>query len=176
MPDWRALSQDLLQHGIVVDAGNRPEPVAGGDINAAWRLATSAGRVFLKTSDASRIDMFSAEADGLRALAGANAVRVPQVIACGIAGTTSYIAMEWLQFARATRDMEEVLGRQLAKMHRTRAERHGWHRDNTIGLTPQPNAWSDDWIAFFREQRLIHQLRIAASNGFGGELQREGMQ
>jgi len=39
----------------------------------------------------------------------------------------------------------------------------GFAVDNTIGGTPQPNGWSDDWVAFFRDRRLQHQLRLAGN-------------
>jgi fructosamine-3-kinase len=26
--------------------------------------------------------------------------------------------------------------------------------NNTIGDTPQPNGWMDDWVEFFRERRI----------------------
>ena len=71
-------------------------------------------------------------------------------------------------------DGPEQAGRQLAAMHRNGRERFGWHRDNTIGSTPQPNASSADWIKFWREQRLGFQLRLAARNGHGGRLQSQG--
>ena len=51
--------------------------------------------------------------------------------------------------------------------HRATAPRFGWHRDNTIGATPQQNAWDDDWVQFFRERRLGVQLDLAARNGLG---------
>ena len=54
------------------------------------------------------------------------------------------------------------------------SESHGWHRDNTIGLTHQPNSCCDDWGRFFRGQRLDHQLRLAQEKGYGGELQEAG--
>ena len=50
----------------------------------------------------------------------------------------------------------------------------GYAQDNFIGTTPQPNAWANDWVAFWREQRLGFQLRLAAQNGYGGRLQRLG--
>ena len=37
----------------------------------------------------------------------------------------------------------------------------GFPVDNTIGGTPQPNAWMADWVAFFRERRMDHQVALA---------------
>ncbi len=50
-------------------------------------------------------------------------------------------------------------------MHRCDAAQFGWQRDNTIGATPQPNAWHADWVAFFRDRRLGFQLAMAGDNG-----------
>lgn len=118
--------------------------------------------------------MFEAEAEGLRELAGACAVRVPEVASCGAAAGTAYIAMEWIEFDRPTSETAVLLGQQLAALHRQLKARFGWHRDNTIGNTPQPNQWSDDWVEFFRHRRLDFQLKLARKNGFDGELQTAG--
>ena len=69
-----------------------------------------------------------------------------------------------------------ALGQRLAGLHRSSAERFGWHRDNTIGATPQSNRWTASWIEFWRTQRLGFQLELAARNGYGGSLQRRGEQ
>lgn len=37
----------------------------------------------------------------------------------------------------------------------------GFVVNNTIGGTPQPNEWMDNYVDFFREKRLGHQLRLA---------------
>jgi len=111
--------------------------------------------------------MFRAEADGLRELRSANAIRVPEVVACGVAGNESYIEIERLAFDRPTPATEQALGEQLAELHRHTADQFGWFRDNTIGLTPQKNTQSDNWIDFFREHRLGFQLELAAANGYG---------
>jgi fructosamine-3-kinase len=164
VPDWAAITAEL---GL----GNEtPHPVSGGDISAAWRV----GNLFLKTGPASSRDMFSAEAAGLSELAAPAAIRVPQVVACGVHGDTAFLATEWLELGRPTRDTEAKLGEQLAVLHETTRDRFGWHRDNTIGLTPQRNDRSDDWVDFFRERRLGFQLRLAAENGFTGSLQERG--
>lgn len=175
MPDWHAIADHLnLQHGIVASLAVPPRSVAGGDINAAWCLETDSGVAFLKTSDAKALTMFSAETDGLKELACANAIRVPDVFAYGATATDAYIAIEWLEFSAASPAQEEALGHQLATLHRVSSERYGWHRNNTIGLTPQTNIYCDNWVQFFREQRLDYQLGLAAEHGHGGVLQDRG--
>lgn len=174
MPDWSSLSRYLRDAGVSVGDTVAAQPVGGGDISAAWRVETLTGAVFLKTGPASAVEMFAAEADGLSELAAAEAVRVPQVIATGQYADGAFLALEWLSLEQQGRNGERLLGEQLAAMHRTVRDQFGWHRDNTIGRTPQHNDWSDDWPAFFGEHRLGFQLKLAAENGYSGELQREG--
>ena len=143
MPDWHAITDKLgREHGIVTGSTISPQAVGGGDINAAWRLETNTGYVFLKTSHAELADMFSAEAEGLQELADAKAIRVPAVLGYGSTNTDAYLVLEWLELTRTGRIQEEALGHQLARQHRVTSESHGWHRDNTIGLTHQPNSGS----------------------------------
>ena len=133
------------------------------------------GDAFVKTGPASSLDMFEAEVEGLRELALASAIRVPAVIDCGIEDGHAFIAMERLHFQPGSSATETLLGRQLAALHRHTENRHGWHRDNTIGPTPQHNPWTDDWVEFFREHRLRFQLDLAARNGYSGDLQSLGL-
>jgi fructosamine-3-kinase len=133
------------------------------------------GDAFIKTGPASALDMFEAEVEGLRELALASAIRVPAVIDCGVEDGKAFIALERLHFELATRAMETLFGQQLATLHRHSAKRHGWHRDNTIGPTPQHNPWTKGWVEFFREHRLRFQLELAARNGYSGELQTLGL-
>ena len=144
-----------------------PRPVGGGDINAAWRIRTEQNAVFLKTGPATSYDMFLAEAEGLQELAQAAAVRVPRVLGCIVSGSEAVLALEWLDFEPADATSERLLGEQLAALHRHREERFGWHRDNTIGSTPQINDWKDNWINFWSEHRLGYQLELAAARGIG---------
>ena len=41
----------------------------------------------------------------------------------------------------------------------------GFPVDNTIGGTPQPNPWTANWVDFFREHRLMHQVNISGNAG-----------
>jgi fructosamine-3-kinase len=176
MPDWSFIYQHLEDEGVSVLRDGSPTPVSGGDISAAWRVATTRGNLFIKTGPPPVADMFSAEADGLTELLQSGAVRVPRVIAQGENASIAFLALEWLQLVAADTRIERRLGAQLADMHRTTREQFGWHRDNTIGLTAQQNTWAGNWVDFYREHRLSFQLRLAADNGFKGELQDRGAQ
>ncbi len=174
MPDWKAIAATYSVLGIDVSRPIDAHGVGGGDISAAWRIDTDNGPAFIKTGLASALDMFEAEADGLAELAAPGAIRVPRVLCCGRTEHEAFLALEWIFFNRPHTDTERRLGEQLAQMHRHTAEQFGWHRDNTIGLTPQRNARSTDWIEFFRERRLLFQLRLASERGSSGELQKLG--
>ena len=147
-------------------------PIGGGDINQAFSISSGARRYFVKANRAARLPMFEAEADALRALAATHSVRVPQPVCLGSAAGQAFLVQEYLDL-RSSGDAAR-LGEQLAALHRVPQSRFGWAPDNRIGSTPQPNGWQHGWIEFWREQRLGFQLKLAAQNGFGGALQRDG--
>lgn len=135
--------------------------------NASYFVKLALGR--------SAEDMFSGEAYGLRAMHATNTLRIPKVLHYGdipasesgaLKSPGSFIVMEKLNMSGSVN--QEELGRQLALMHLAEPEepnaaagRFGFPVDNTIGGTYQPNAWSDNWIEFYREMRLMHQLKLA---------------
>jgi protein-ribulosamine 3-kinase len=151
-------------------------------VNECYRRESAAGPVFVKTAPARDLEMFTAEAAGLEALRGANAVRIPRVLGLGcgavvhvgtdVRGSSAngderaWLALEWVEAGTPTRKSEALLGEQLARQHRVTQSKFGWCRDNTIGRTPQLNAQCADWVTFYRDLRLRYQLDLAASNGF----------
>ncbi|MDP2254350.1 MAG: fructosamine kinase family protein, partial [Thiobacillus sp.] len=152
-------------------------PIGGGDINRTFRASGGPRPWFVKTNRAGRLPMFEAEAAALHALAATDSVRVPRPLCSGVAAGQAFLVLEYLDL-RGHGDAAR-LGEQLARLHRAPRARldgaqFGWAHDNWIGSTPQPNGWRHDWIAFWREQRLGHQLKLAAQNGFGRALQRDG--
>jgi fructosamine-3-kinase len=148
--------------------------IGGNALSSVWALRLGEARFFVKVADDKDAEMLSAEAEALRAIAETHTVRVPQVMAIGSAGAAGFLVLEWLDMVEGGRDA--ALGRALAQLHATTAPRFGWHRDNTIGTTPQANGWEDDWATFFRDRRLAPQLALAARNGFAGALARDGEQ
>ena len=143
--------------------------VSGGCINQAWQVETSAQPVFVKTHAGERAEvMFAAEAEGLMEIRKSESVLAPEPYIWGrLDGGPAYLVMEYIQFAGESRNAMSVLGRQLAGMHRYHNTRYGWHRDNTIGSTPQPNTWCDQWISFLQQHRLGFQFELARENGGG---------
>jgi fructosamine-3-kinase len=139
--------------------------VGGGSINECVRWSSREGPVFVKLAEPGRLSMFEAEAEGLRALAEAGAVRVPQVLGCGTGGGRAFLALEWIEFGVSSARSEALLGEQLAALHRVTERTFGWHRDNTIGSTPQHNDRDTDWPRFFAERRLGFQLDLAERQG-----------
>ena len=111
--------------------------------------------------------MFAAEAAGLEELAKAKAVRVPMPICFGASGSQAYIVLEHLALGGSTRGVMSEFGEQLAQMHRYTNDQFGWFRENTIGSTPQENTWSDNWIDFYADSRLMYQINMAADRGIG---------
>ena len=137
--------------------------VSGGDTNRAYRFNLSNGeRVFLKCNRPGLLDMFTAEADGLNALRAAGAIGVPEPLAAGADNTEAFLIMEYLESAPRRPDYWEAFGRELAMLHRAKCgPKFGFSTDNYIGSTPQQNALSDSWVSFFRDRRLIPQMKLA---------------
>lgn len=152
----------------------RAQSQGGGCINQAYTITDGKQHYFVKLNHASALDMFEAEYEGLSALAAPGAIRVPQPICSGISGTQSYLVLEAVDLSGRCDPV--ALGQQLALLHQTTQEPFGWHRDNTIGSTPQHNHLHNDWIDFWRTQRLGYQLDLARQNGIGHSAFEKGEQ
>lgn len=164
--DWTVIDKHISACLGRNFSSTRHEPLGGGCINAAWRVADDYNAFFVKLNTADKSEMFAAEAEGLGEMHRTATVKVPEPVCHGSHGDRAYLVTEYLplqgEFPAGR------LGEQLAALHRHTAERYGWHRDNTIGSTPQPNRRSDNWTRFWAEQRLGFQLSLAERNGYGG--------
>lgn len=180
MVDWknitRRISDALKKEFVAIQT----ESISGGDSNQAWLLSGSiqtdstsfASIFFVKINAASKTTMFAAEKAGLEAIAESFTVQVPRYITHGVAGQHSFLVLEYLDMV--TLGKSKLLGSQLAAMHYVHASQFGWSQNNTIGITPQHNSWTTDWLSFWGEHRLGYQLDLAARNGYRGKLQELG--
>jgi fructosamine-3-kinase len=173
------MNWDIITKHIVAATGRAftvrtVQPLSGGDINAAFRLQDGHNSYFVKLNRPALAAMFAAEFMGLQALARTHTLRVPEPVTHGQSDRHCFLVLEYLDLGRSSPVSERLLGQQLAFLHQQTQPYFGWHRDNTIGSTLQCNTQSNDWLSFWREQRLGFQLQLAAKNGYGGQLQRSG--
>ncbi len=139
-------------------------PIAGGDINDAYRVRLGTGEVlFAKVNETAPPRMFETEARGLEALA---ALGTQLLIPAVRHVDAQCLILEYVE--KGPVDQSEMLGRGLAELH----SRHcvvppGWDCDGYIGTLPQLNRVTgrDDvnWPSFFRDFRLQAQLDLPAA-------------
>ncbi|MBS4098584.1 MAG: fructosamine kinase family protein [Sulfuricella sp.] len=171
---WQAIAADIsATTGQPFHIASR-RALGGGCINAVLVVEGDGQRWFVKTNEAAKLAMFKAESEGLRELAGAGTIRVPQPLCHGVAEGTAYLVMEHIEFGQGGEKIARRLGEQLAALHRVTAPTFGWRRDNVIGATHQENTPATEWIEFWRTRRLGFQLDLAARHGASASLLRGG--
>lgn len=152
----------------------RSDSIPGGDINDAYRVMLSdRKKIFVKMNMTGNLNFFLTEAGGLEALGSSGKIKVPEVLGYGIdeRRCRSFLAMEYIESAPRTEAYWERFGHQLAELHRAECsllvnpedekQKYGFSEDNYIGAGPQKNDPSESWIEFYRECRLLPQIRRA---------------
>lgn len=174
MSFWTTLATQIVEATGQPFSLQQHRSIGGGCINAAAVLEGNGKRYFVKLNEASKAAMFAAEFAGLQELTRTRAIRVPMPICYGTENGHAYLVLEYIEQGKSSVQSMKQLGQNLAQMHRSTNNQYGWHMDNTIGSTAQINTLSDDWTAFWQRHRLGFQLDLAATNGYGGNLQRKG--
>ena len=174
MMSWEAISRQITAATGETFTVRTAQALAGGDINSAFRLQDGQNSYFVKLNRLELVSMFAAEFAGLQELARTKTVRVPQPIVYGLTDTHSFLVLEYLELGRSSPISERLLGEQLALLHQQVQAYFGWQQNNTIGSTLQINHQNQDWLCFWRDQRLNFQLQLAAKNGYDGRLQNLG--
>jgi protein-ribulosamine 3-kinase len=172
--NWQAISDQISVKTGQAFRFAAAQPLSGGDINSAYRLQGGNRSYFVKLNRRELAPMFAAEFVGLQEIADNGALRVPAPIVHGEDGSQAFLVLEFLEFGASNPQAQRHLGYQLAQLHQSKQPYFGWHRDNTIGSTPQVNQPGDDWAVFWRENRLGFQLQLAGRNGYIGRLQTQG--
>lgn len=167
---WMTIAAAISQSTHSTFTVENHRPISGGSINQCHAVQQGDLSYFVKLNHVDRSAMFDAEAEGLRQLAASRTIHVPKPICQGQVGGQCFLVLDYLDLGGRQRGdgAWAALGRQLAQMHRLSISDRGfgWHRDNTIGLTPQRNSWTEDWATFWAEQRIGPQLRLAGAGRF----------
>lgn len=145
------------------------KPCGGGMINSAAVITTDKGDLFVKWNSELPVGHFTLEAKGLETIASFNALRTPKVIHIHESRDyCSFLVLECLNenLDGMTRRFAVGFAESLAKLHREsllKQSTFGLDYDNYLGAQPQINTPTTDWVTFYRDYRLLPQIRRAAS-------------
>jgi fructosamine-3-kinase len=149
--------EQLLARAVVATT-----PVAGGDVCTSTRVRLSDGTsALVKTRAGAPDDFFAAEARGLAWLAEPGVAEVAKVLAV----ERDCLVLGWIEPARASPESSAALGRSLARLHASGAERFGAAQDGYIGSLPLPNRTAPSWAEFFATRRVLPYLKLASDRG-----------
>jgi len=167
----RALAEAALPSSI-----HRVRELSGGCIHRVCEIMLADGsRVVVKINRGDQVGLFEEEAAGLKALYETGTVMVPRPLAVGAWDDVAVLLMTALAGGSATDEAWRRFGRELAALHAVDAgSRYGFHNDNHLGSTYQPNTFCDDWVVFNGRYRLRFQVELAQQNGqlTGAEVRR----
>ncbi len=135
--------------------------LGGGCIGNARKIETVSGRIlFVKSYSDTNKFIIRNEANGLKELRKANAIKVPDVIALN----DEILILEYIEIGKRQNNFSELFGIQLAKLHKYYTEYFGFYENNFIGATPQINInRTKNWSEFYWTERLLFQFRLAES-------------
>jgi protein-ribulosamine 3-kinase len=140
--------------------------VRGGSINESFTISTSAGKFFVKKNSASLYPkMFELEAKGLQILSGKSILKVPEVIASSQFENVAFLILEHIESGKKGFDFWDHFAKGLAQLHKNNVDYFGLDHDNYIGSLHQSNKKHNNWIDFFRIERLEEQVKLARDNG-----------
>ena len=164
------MSQKKAIAAALEDAGlhspvSSSRDLSGGCIHQVTEVTLEDGRSFVaKINSADQLALFEEEAAGLEALEATKTVIVAAPLAVGAYAGHAVLLMTALQPGPAVDDAWRAFGRQLAALHAADAGsegRYGFHTDNHLGSTFQPNTFCDDWVEFNAVHRLGFQVDLA---------------
>ncbi len=132
--------------------------MGGGCIGEVYRVELEDGATLVAKVDREGESRLEREAYMLRYLRTESDLPVPEVYH----GSETLLLMEFIEgSSRFSKGAERHAAELLAALHGITADAYGHERDTLIGSLDQPNPWTEDWIEFFRDQRLLYLARVA---------------
>ena len=102
------------------------------------------------------------EAYMLRYLRERSDLPVPEVFH----GSETLLLMEFVEGdSRFSEGAERHAAELLAALHDATSDAYGHERDTLIGSLDQPNPWTEGWVEYFRDQRLLYMANVAREAG-----------
>ena len=136
--------------------------LGGGCIGEVYKVEMGDGTKLVAKVDREGESHLEREAYMLRYLRERSELPVPTVFH----DSERLLLMEFVEgssrfSAVAERDAAELL----AGLHDVTAEAYGHERDTLIGSLDQPNPWTESWVEFFRDRRLLYLAKVAHEAG-----------
>jgi fructosamine-3-kinase len=159
------VSEKILTEGIEEHLGERfrsARPMGGGCIGEVYRVELEDGTTLVAKLDREGASHLEREAYMLRYLRENSELPVPEVYH----GSETLLLMEFVEGnSRFSEEAERHAAELLSALHGITAEAYGHERATLIGSLDQPNPWTESWIEFFREQRVLYMAGVAYKAG-----------
>jgi len=156
-----AVSERILAEGIEASLGERlksARPMGGGCIGEVYRVDLDSGTPLVAKVDREGKSHLEREAYMLRYLREKSALPIPEVYH----GSETLLLMEFVEGSSSfSEGAERHAAELLAALHGITADSYGHERDTLIGNLNQPNPWTQSWVEFFRDQRLLYLANVA---------------
>ena len=161
---------ELIARALGLAPPLRLTRLSGGCIAEVYRADFAPGvhaPVVAKLDTASPTPALDREAFMLRYLAEHSELPVP----CVLAASPTILVLEYIDAPdRITPASQRHAAELLADLHSIAppppdAARFGLDRDTLIGPLEQPNPWTESWVTFFRDHRLLHMTAGAHRSG-----------
>lgn len=168
MSFWSHIEQVISDETQHIFRIRQRQALGGGSINNAYKVSDGERDFFVKTNRRSLAFMFEAEMLALNTLHETRAILTPKPLISGIFESDSFLVMQYMDLSGPVDSA--LFGEKMANLHQHYAERYGFDIDNSIGSTPQINAWDSNWVHFWQKNRLGYQLELCKQNGYAHQL------
>jgi fructosamine-3-kinase len=136
--------------------------IGGGCIGEVYRVELAEGTTLVAKVDREGESYLDREAYMLRYLRERSELPIPEVFY----GSETLLLMEFIEGgSRFSEGAERHAAELLAALHGVTAEAYGHERDTLIGSLDQPNPWTESWVEFFRDHRLLYLANVAHGAG-----------
>lgn len=135
--------------------------MGGGCIGEVYRVELESGTPLVAKVDREGEAHLEREAYMLRYLEEKSELPVPEVYHA----SETLLLMELVEGGGDLAAAEWHAAELLAALHGVGAGAYGHERDTLIGNLSQPNSWSDSWVEFFRDRRLLYMAGVARESG-----------
>jgi fructosamine-3-kinase len=156
--------EQIIAEGVGVALGERlleARPMGGGCIGEVYRAKLSDGAYVVAKVDRAGESHLEREAYMLRYLREKTELPVPEVYH----SSETLLLMELMPGKGNLSGAQTHAGELLAALHEVTTGAYGHERDTLIGSLLQPNPWTESWVEFFRDQRLLYLTGVASEAG-----------